>query len=451
MADEPVDPFEPGESEERTPAQGLPFGLGPDAPLFRELQRVLSASSGPVNWELARQVGIATASWGPDGQPTPSAAGPAATEAERRALADTVRMAELSVADLTSLPMPSDLVEARPIGRGEWVEANIRDLRELLDPVASKLGSAMDRMGGGVGGFDPSGASMPFELPGMEGRRPPVGFGADLDRPGDDPSGEAAFDTQAQMFQQLMGTLGPLMMGAQIGTVLGSLAQRVLGQYDLALPRPPGPLLFVWPNIASLERDWSLPTTEFRAYVALHEVAHRFEFGQAWVRPHVLALVKDLVDHAEVDVSGLQRALEDMDPSNPEAMQSALQGTGNLFGESSDPEQRLRIARLQAFMAASEGYADHVMKAVGGKMLPSFERIEEALKRHREGRGAEGALERLLGLEVTIEQYRLGEEFCAIASESTDEATLARMWGSAESLPSMPELEEPTLWLSRIV
>ena len=33
--------------------------------------------------------------------------------------------------------------------------------------------------------------------------------------------------------------------------------------------------------------------------------------------------------------------------------------------------------------------------------------------------------------------------------ELTDEATLARMWDSAEALPSMPELEEPRLWLAR--
>src|SRR5438067_3914834 len=32
---------------------------------------------------------------------------------------------------------------------------------------------------------------------------------------------------------------------------------------------------------------------------------------------------------------------------------------------------------------------------------------------------------------------------------STDEQTLARMWDSAESLPSKPELEEPRLWLAR--
>jgi uncharacterized protein (DUF2342 family) len=34
--------------------------------------------------------------------------------------------------------------------------------------------------------------------------------------------------------------------------------------------------------------------------------------------------------------------------------------------------------------------------------------------------------------------------------EATDERTLARMWDSADALPSLPELEEPRLWLARI-
>jgi uncharacterized protein (DUF2342 family) len=87
---------------------------------------------------------------------------------------------------------------------------------------------------------------------------------------------------------------------------------------------------------------------------------------------------------------------------------------------------------------------------VGIEMLSAYGLIDEALRRHREGGAGDQALERLLGLEMKMEQYRLGREFCMRVSEQTDEGTLARMWESAESLPSMPELEEPTLWLSRI-
>jgi uncharacterized protein (DUF2342 family) len=102
-------------------------------------------------------------------------------------------------------------------------------------------------------------------------------------------------------------------------------------------------------------------------------------------------------------------------------------------------------------MAAAEGHGGHVMEVLGTRMLPEFVRIEEAMKRRHEERSQEEqALERLLGIEVTVEHHRLGRAFCDRVAEQTDERTLARMWESAEALPSMPELEEPTLWLSRM-
>jgi coenzyme F420 biosynthesis associated uncharacterized protein len=224
----------------------------------------------------------------------------------------------------------------------------------------------------------------------------------------------------------------------------------VLGQFDLAVPRPAAGLYFVIPNIARFESDWSLSPVEFRAWVALHEVTHRFEFAASWVQPHFLGLVRDLIEHAELDLSQLERGLEGLDLSNPEALNEAFQGAGNLFGHAATPEQRLRIARVQAFLAAAEGYGDHVMDALGERMLSSYRRISEALTRHREGGPGDQALERLLGLEMKLEQYRLGRAFCDRVAALTDEATLARMWDAPDSLPSMPELEEPTLWLSRM-
>jgi uncharacterized protein (DUF2342 family) len=49
------------------------------------------------------------------------------------------------------------------------------------------------------------------------------------------------------------------------------------------------------------------------------------------------------------------------------------------------------------------------------------------------------------------EQYAAGRAFCDAVVELTDEATLARMWESAEAMPSLPEVEEPRLWLARTV
>jgi coenzyme F420 biosynthesis associated uncharacterized protein len=384
----------------------VPLGdvLG-DVPLLREIQRVLLSSSGPVNWELARQIGIAMATWGEEDLPP--------TEQDRRVLEDTVRAAELAIADFTGLPTPADLADVQAFRRAQWVEANVRGLRDLLEPLATRLAKAIGEAQGEIGV---------------------------------QAEGQGATNLMEMVVRQMM----PLLLGAQVGAVLGYLGQRVLGQYDLAVPRPAGSLYFVVPNIARLEKDWSLRPVEFRAWVALHEVTHRFEFSRPWVREHFLSLVRDLVEHAELDLAGLEQRMEGLDLGSPEALQEAFQDMGNFLGHASDPEQRLRIARVQAFMAAAEGYGDHVMEALGRRMLSTYSQIEEALRRYREDRHGDQALERLLGLEMKREQYRLGAQFCAKVAELTDEATLARMWESPEALPSMPELEEPSLWLARM-
>jgi coenzyme F420 biosynthesis associated uncharacterized protein len=384
-----------------------PFGVPPgdvwnDVPLFREIQRVLMSSSGPVNWELARQVGIASASWGTED--------PAPSEEDRRGFDEAVRVAELQVAEFTGLEAPSDIPKVEAVRRGQWVQANIEGLRALLEPAAAKIGDAI----------------------------------ATAQRD--------AVPEQAQAgVAQMLGQLSPLLLGAQVGTVLGTLAQQVLGQYDIAVPRPDdaGALLFVVPNIARFEKEWSLDPTEFRTWIAIHEVTHRFEFARPWALTRFRELIDDFTSTLTLDVEELQQRLASLDPSNPEGMQEMLAGQESLFGAVMDDEQRLKLRRVQAFMTAAEGYGDHVMHALGAQMLPSYARIDEAMRRYRETEHVDPVFERLLGIEVKREQYRLGRAFCDTVVELTDEATLARMWDSAEALPSMPELEEPRLWLAR--
>jgi putative hydrolase len=382
---------------------GAPAGdVWNDVPLFREIQRVLMSSSGPVNWELARQVGIASASFGTED--------PAPTDEDRRGFDEAVRVAELQVAGFTGLEAPPDIARVEAVRRGQWVQANIEGLRALLEPAATKIGDAI--------------ASAQRE----------------------------AMPEQAQAgVAQLLGQLSPLLLGAQVGTVLGTLAQQVLGQYDIAVPRPDGAgaLLFVVSNIARFERDWSLDPTEFRTWIAIHEVTHRFEFARPWALTRFRELIDDFTSTLTLDLDELQQRLASLDPSNPEGMQEMLAGQENLFGAVMDDEQRLKLGRIQAFMTAAEGYGDHVMHALGSQMLPSYGRIDEAMRRYRETEQLDPVFERLLGIEVKREQYRLGRAFCDTVVELTEETTLARMWDSAEALPSMPELEEPRLWLAR--
>jgi putative hydrolase len=386
---------------------GFDFGSGDpdafrDAPLFRELQRVMSASSGPVNWELARQVGVANAvEAGPDLEPT---------EGDLRMLEEAVRVAELQVGRFTGLPAPADVAQVHAVRRAGWVNANTESLKSLLEPAARRLTDAIERS---------SGEQLPPEM------------------------------TQVSAF---LRQLSPLLLGTQVGQVLGMLAQRVLGQYDVALPRSgPGQLLFVVPNLAAFERDWSLDPREFRTLVALHEVTHRFEFAQGWVRDRFQELLDDYLSTLKLDIEGMQSRLGSLDPADPAALQQLAESDEGLFWADLDDEQRLKLGRIQAFMAAAEGYGDHVMQAVGAELLGTYSRIEEAMKRYREGEHGDPVFERLLGVEMKREQYRKGRAFCEFVVEQTDEATLTRMWESADAMPSLPELDEPRLWLARTV
>jgi putative hydrolase len=391
--------------------QPQPFGAGPgdpwaDVPLLREIQRVLLSSTGPVNWELARQIGIASASWGTDDS--------APTAQDQRGFEDATRVAELQVEAFTGLQPPRELARVRAVRRAEWVQANIEGLKSLLEPAAAKLADAVERAG------------RESEL-------------------------QAIPEESAGLAQQMLRQISPLLLGAQVGSVLGYLGQHVLGQYDIAVPRPDGPaLLFVVPNIARFEQDWSLDPTDFRTWVGLHEVTHRFEFARPWTTERFRALLDDFLSTLELDVSGLRDRLASLDVSDPQAMQGMLSSEESLFGAVLDGEQRLKLGRIQAFMASAEGYGDHVTHAIGRELLPTYARIDEAMRRYRETEQGDPVFERLLGIEMKREQYRLGRQFCDRVVELTDEATLAKTWDTAESLPSLPELEEPRLWLARI-
>jgi putative hydrolase len=385
----------------------LPEGFDPsaftDTPLFRELQRVLSSSSGPVNWELARQVGIAGAQ---DGREDP-----APSDDDRRGLEDAVRLAELQVTRFTGLESPGDVSRVRPVRRAEWVAANAEELRELLEPAAERAARTLEEVAGSI---------------------------------------ETPDETAVLGAAPMLAQLSPLLMGAQVGTVLGILGQRSMSRYDVAVPTADtGELRFVVANMQAFERDWSLEAREFRTWVALHEVAHRFAFARPWIASRFRDLLTDFLSTLTLDVEAMRAKFSSLDAADPEALQGLMDGEEGLFGAVLDDEQRIKLGRLQAFMAATEGFGDHVSHAIGEELLPSHDRIREALRRHHEGQDADPVFERLLGVEMKREHYLAGRAFCDRVAELTDEATLARMWDSAEAMPSLPEVDEPRLWLAR--
>ena len=242
--------------------------------------------------------------------------------------------------------------------------------------------------------------------------------------------------------------------GVELGLASGFLAQRVLGQYDVALigPSRPARLLFVAPNLAEAQRRLGAEREPFLRWVALHEATHVVQFGAVpWLRDHIGGHAEEILSgaFASVSTSELARAARRLLTPDPRKLIAALRN-----GEWRSPflgRGRVRLLRnLQATMTIVEGYSEHVMDAVIAD-LDGFSELRARMERGREQRGwIEALLSRLLGLDLKMRQYKLGKEFCDEVAERRGIETLNKVWSEPAALPRPSELERPGRWLARV-
>ena len=180
--------------------------------------------------------------------------------------------------------------------------------------------------------------------------------------------------------------------------------------------------------------------------MALHETTHALQFGGVpWLRPHLAGLVRELLGSVSVDASRLRLPQGGDVRSLVESVRE-----GGLSALVVGPERRETMNRLQAFMAVLEGYAEHVMDAVGADVLSDLPRLRAALEHRRHDRsGVMRLLERLLGFDFKLRQYKQGKAFCDAVVAAGGIAALNRVWEAPELLPTLAEVEAPEQWLAR--
>ena len=88
-----------------------------------------------------------------------------------------------------------------------------------------------------------------------------------------------------------------------MGTMLAWLSSKVLGQYEVFLPEEgTGRLVLVAPNIVETERRLGVDPSDFRLWVALHEVTHRTQFTAVpWMHAHVRSEIGALLSATSLD------------------------------------------------------------------------------------------------------------------------------------------------------
>jgi len=315
-------------------------------------------------------------------------------------LVPIVADAQERVVAYTGLVPAGPLPAPEGVSRREWVASNIASTRVLIEPMLERL---TERLG-------------------------PVKPAAEL----------------------WLGVTG----SSEVGLLVGYLAQRVLGQYELVLlkERAQGQqprLLFVMPNLGDAIRRFEADEREFITWVALHEVTHAVQFGGVpWLQDHLAGLIRELLDSAEERV-GRRRELHLPSRETVERVGRAALKADLLGMIASEPERAV-MDRAQAVMAVIEGHAEHVMDVVAPELLPSLPDLRRALDERRKVQSPFGRLvSRLLGLEMKLKQYERGKIFCDQIVAGGGDAALRHLFSAPEALPTLAEIDDPAAWLRR--
>jgi coenzyme F420 biosynthesis associated uncharacterized protein len=298
---------------------------------------------------------------------------------------------ERLVGEYTGLVATSPVPVAEAVDRRGWIDANLGSMRGVLDPATEKLGAKLGPLKGAAGAI----------------------------------------------------------VGIEAGAISGFLAGRVLGQYEFPVldPNAPARLLFVAPNLGHAADQLEADADQLLRWVALHETTHALQFGGVpWLREHLAGLVGELLTALDIDPG---RLLKLPDLSDLRALVEDVR-EGGLAAIGISGDRRVLLQRAQAFMALLEGYAEHVMDAVGADLLTDLDAMRAALSRRRHERsGFLRLLERLIGMDLKMKQYEQGKAFCDAVVGYGGIDALNRAWSGPDALPEPEELDDALAWLAR--
>jgi putative hydrolase len=369
-----------------------PFDLPPDVlkriPLFRELSKVLSWTSGPVNWDLARQIA------------TSLAAAENAPAAPAEDVSDNVRVAEMWLADATGIPAGAHLVAARGVQPVDWAEHATVAFAELIDPIAAKLQRALS---------DSTGAT-------------------------DNPIAAA------------VGQLTPMFMGMQAGTIVGTLAQEITGTYELGLPAYDDALLLVTSSIDAIADAEGIERRAAHQWVALLAAAHRAIYeGFPFVRAQFFSSYHDYVSSLDVDIADGLARLGSLDLTDPSRLQDIL-GNENLFAPQPSAATAAAAERVTRLLSLVDAHA-RAAASFAGVRLGDVTRMSTVFSRG----GLRGAqmLDAFIGLDRSEGRAQAASFAGDVVSRAGWNA-LNAMWEEADALPTADELRDASAWLARV-
>ena len=371
-----------------------------DIPLFREIQKILTSSEGPINIEIARQVAAAL------NQDARSGPGDLAAA---RALSEAVHSSELLMSGYTRLPV-DESARTDLIDRAAWITRTLDGWKWLLTHLAQHFSNQVSTFAAQRG-------------------------------------------EEVNPMGTVMGQIAPLLLGMQAGTLVGQLARDSLGRYEPPIPRDDdGHLFFVAENVERVASEFAIEVEAFRRWLALHDVSrHAVMAAHPWVGRYRRSLFVELVDSIEIDASDLESRLVELQTRGPEALQEGM-GPSEMLPVVSTERHAKSLDRMRAFVAVLEGYAHHSSQAVSENLLGDASKIDEGMRRRAASpTEGEAMLQSLLGVSFDRALEQSGATFCAAVVELKGIESLNQVWAAPDNLPTIAEIKDPFAWMERVL
>jgi putative hydrolase len=382
-----------------------------------QMQAMFSGpDEGPVNLTLATDTARKTVAQAGDS---------VVSEAARRQVAEAAQVAGLWLDEVTTFVAAGTTTHAW--SRAEWVEGTMPAWRTLVEPVAQGVGAAI-------------GAAMHAQIQQLgEGALPEGMLPA-----GADPA--ALLGQIEPMLERMSGS----MFGLQVGQAVGALAAEIVSGTEVGLPLVADRSVALLPaNVEAFADGLGIDLDQVRLYLAVREAARVRLFAEVpWIGPQLLAAVRDYAGAITIDTDRIETALQSVDPTDAEALQSALQG--QLFRPEPSPDQRAALTRLETYLALVEGWVDVVADRATRGHLPQSDALGEAVRRRRATGGpAEKTFAGLVGLELRPRRLRDAANLWAALESAHGQEGRDRAWGHPDVAPTAADLDDPLGYVER--
>ena len=308
------------------------------------------------------------------------------------------------------ITFPTTSLAAQPAwDRRTWLDTSLSGWRDFVEPLAEGMASALAQV-----------------------------------------VGEMGVETILPVMRGFMGNL----VANQLGQAVASLASKVTGANDVAIPLFATSESHLIPqNVKGWGAGLDIPERDIRYFLALREAAATRLFSHTpWLHHYLREAITAYGRGITIDGAAIQSQAEsaissgELDIENPESITKAI--SQGMFVPEQSEAQSAALEKVEMALALIEGWLEHVVVLAAKERLPSIGALIETQRRARvTDSPTQQLFAAMLGLEVSPRKMRECTHFWEEVYRILGVDGRDHCWEDASLLPRSSNLANPEEFL----